>query len=364
MGARVRNAIVAAIRDHGPISFAEFMDLALYGPDGYYERPPIGGEGDFVTSPHIHPVFGELLAAAIRELHAELGGPTPLRVQEVGGGDGTLARLLVNALQDLALDYVVVERSVGARAAIAAIEGVRVGTELERGAHVVLAHELLDNLPFRRIRGTERGAKEIRVAMAEDDRLTEVLSDADGSLRRVAGHLALGEERVVPEGALAFVSDLASVLGAGYGLVIDYGGVGSAGGEPHGYRGHRVVGDLLDDPGGTDITAGVDFALLAEHARRSGLIVFSSVTQRDALTALGFDRWSRDERRRQVELLDRAEGAAAVSAWSGRSRASLLVDPTALGRHRWLLLAGRGLGAPRWLRAARSGRSEPDRDRS
>jgi len=361
MGVQVRNVIVAAIRDHGPISFAEFMELALYGHGGYYQRPPIGGEGDFVTSPHVHPVFGELLAAAIRELHAELGGPTPLRLQEVGGGDGTLARQVVNALGDLALDYVVVERSAGARAAIAAIEAVRVGTGIEPGAHIVLAHELLDNLPFRRIRGTEQGAKEIRVALGGDGRLTEVLSDADGPLRRAAGHPALGEERVVPEGALAFVSDLASVLGTGYGLVIDYGGVGSAGGKPHGYRDHRVIDDLLDDPGETDITAGVDFALLAEHARRSGLIVFPSVTQRDALTALGFDRWSRDERRRQVELLDRAEGAAAVSAWSGRSRASLLVDPTALGRHRWLLLAGPGLRAPRWLRAARSGRSEPER---
>ena len=45
MGERVRNAIVAAILDHGPISFAEFMELALYGPGGYYDRPPVGGPG-------------------------------------------------------------------------------------------------------------------------------------------------------------------------------------------------------------------------------------------------------------------------------------------------------------------------------
>lgn len=355
MSARVRDAIVGAIRDHGPISFAEFMELALYGPDGYYERPPIGDEGDFVTSPHVHPVFGELLAVAIRELHTALGRPAPLRLQEVGGGDGTLAHRLMDALGDLSLDYVVVERSAGAREALSAIDGLRVGTDLEVGAHVVLAHELLDNLPFRRVRATEDAPREVRIGLGDDDLPIEVLAEAGEELRTTAGGLDPGEEAVFPEGALGFVSELGIALEHGYALVIDYGGVGSAGGQPHGYRDHREVGDLLHDPGETDITAGVDFALVAEHARRNGLVAFASVTQREALVALGFDRWSGGERGRQVELLDRGEGRGAVSAWSGRSRASLLVDPTALGRHRWLLLASPGLEAPSWLGAAAPG---------
>jgi NADH dehydrogenase [ubiquinone] 1 alpha subcomplex assembly factor 7 len=355
MSAQVRNAIADAILDHGPISFAEFMELALYGPDGYYERPPIGSEGDFVTSPHVHPVFGELLAAAIRELHTALGRPTPLRLQEVGGGDGTLAHELMDALDDLSFDYVVVERSAGARQALSAIEGLRVRTDLEAGAHVVLAHELLDNLPFRRVRATGDGPREVRIALGADDLPIEVLTEAGEELRTVAGGLAPGEEAVVPDGALAFVSELGAALEHGYALVIDYGSVGSAGGRPHGYRDHLEVGDLLHDPGEADITAGVDFALVAEHARRNGLVAFPSVTQREALVALGFDRWSRGERRRQVELLDRREGRSAVNAWSGRSRASLLVDPTALGRHRWLLLASPGLEAPTWSRAPAPG---------
>ena len=135
----------------------------------------------------------------------------------------------------------------------------------------------------------------------------------------------------------------------GYALLIDYGGVGEPGGSPHGYRAHRPVADLLDRPGETDITSGLDFDLLSRHAEAQGLIAFPSVTQRHALTALGFDHWVHEQLRWQAELLNRREGLDAVRTWSGRSRASLLVDPSALGRLRWLLLATPDLPAPAWM---------------
>ena len=87
------------------------------------------------------------------------------------------------------------------------------------------------------------------------------------------------DETIVPVGAFAFVDRLASTLTRGYALLIDYGDVGAPGGDIHGYRDHRVVEDVLADPGSTDITAGVDFALIANHAERRGL---DRVPDRDA----------------------------------------------------------------------------------
>ena len=141
-------------------------------------------------------------------------------------------------------------------------------------------------------------------------------------------------------------------LTRGYALLIDYGDIGTSSGDIHGYRDHRVVEDVLADPGSTDITAGVDFALIANHAVRRGLIAFPTVTQHDALLALGFEAWLRGELERQKVQLDARAGLDAVRTWSGRSRATLLVDPSALGRLRWLLLATPGLSAPAWLDAA------------
>jgi SAM-dependent MidA family methyltransferase len=338
MSEQVANAIRRAISDHGPITFAEYMELALYGPGGYYERPPVGPTGDFVTSPHVHPVFGALVGRAVRELCDALGGPVPLRIAEVGAGDGTLAAQLLGALHDLDVDYEAIDVSSGARSALAFIEGVRVATDLTPGSHVVVANELLDNLPFRRVRGD----RETRIGL-DGERFVEVETPWDGERGPAGG------QTIVPVGAFAFIDRLASALARGYALLIDYGSIGSPGGDIHGYRDHRVVEDVLTDPGSSDITAGVDFESIAQHAEARGLITFPSTTQHDALLALGFEEWQREELARQTALLNDKDGLEAVRTWSGRSRATLLIDPSALGRLRWLLLASPGLPSPSWL---------------
>ena len=280
MSEQVAEAIRGAIRDHGPITFAEFMQHALYGPGGFYEDPPVGTDGDFVTSPHVHPVFGALLGKAVADLSACLGEPEPLRVAEVGAGDGTLARQVLGALAGHDVDYEAIDVSAGARETLGAIDGVRVGATLGDDPHVVIANELLDNLPFRRV----RGEREVRVGV-DGDRFVEVETAWDGEPG------SPDVETIVPDGAFAFVDRLASTLTRGYALLIDYGGIGTPGGDIHGYRDHRVIEDVLADPGSTDITAGVDFALIAHHAERRGLIAFPTVTQHDALMALGFEEW-------------------------------------------------------------------------
>jgi NADH dehydrogenase [ubiquinone] 1 alpha subcomplex assembly factor 7 len=338
MSEQVANAIRRAIGDHGPITFAEYMELALYGPGGYYERPPVGPAGDFVTSPHVHPVFGELLGRAVRELCQALGGPVPLHIAEVGAGDGTLAAQMLGALDDLDVDYEAIEVSPGARSALTAIEGVRTAADLTTGPHILVANELLDNLPFRRVQGD----REIRIGL-EGERFVEIETPWDGEPALEDG------EMLVPVGAFAFIDRLARMLERGYALLIDYGAVGSTGGDIHGYRDHRVVEDVLIDPGSSDITAGVDFSSLARFAEERALIAFPSTTQHDALLALGFEDWQRAELGRQTALLDERDGLEAVRTWSGRSRATLLIDPSALGRLRWLLLASPGLPSPSWL---------------
>jgi len=358
MGTEVGRRIRQAIRERGPITFAELMEHALYGPGGFYERPPVGVEGHFVTSPHVHPVFSRLVGAGLEELWVELGRPRPFAIVEVGAGDGTLARELLRGFARGGIDvaYTAVEVSAGARRALSTIAGVRGAGSLpevgpvEGGA--VLANELLDNLPFRRVRLREVPV-EIRVGL-DGERLIEVETPCPDELAGLVPPLGPGDEAVIPVGALAFVDELADTLARGYALLIDYGATEGPGGAVHGYRGHRVLADVLEEPGSADITAGVNLGLIARRAGERGLAHFAPVPQWSALVALGFEEWARSELARQTELLDTGHGLDAVRAWEGRGRARLLVDPGALGGLRWLLLSTPGLPEPPWLERARS----------
>ncbi len=358
MSEEVAERIRRLVRDRGPITFAEFMREALYGVGGFYEGTPVGERGHFVTSPHVHPVFSGLVGAALEELWNGLERPVPLRLVEPGAGDGTMARELVEgfARAGIELEYTAVESSPGARAALGelglrAVEGISDLEPLDPG--LLVANELLDNLPFRRVRAAESGLWEVRVGV-EDGRLVEVAAPCDEELRSIAPPLEPGADAAVPTGAIAFVDELASLIRTGYALLIDYGSDTLPPGEVHGYREHRLVEDVLSDPGSADITAGVDLRAVAARARGHGLVPFGPVPQSSALRALGLEAWLRGERDRQAELLGGGRGADAVRAWDGRNRARLLVDPAALGRLRWMVLATPGLPEPGWLTRART----------
>lgn len=344
----VSESIRAVIETEGPITFAEFMELALYGPGGFYEQPPVGEKGHFVTSPHVHPIFGHLVGVAIEGLWAVTGERLPLRLLEVGAGDGTLAKQIIETLAELPIEYTAAERSPGARERLSEL-GLRVvediGEEIQPFTGCVISNELLDNLPFHRVRGTENGAVELRVGF-EQDSFVEVEAQCPKDLAVACPVLAPGDETVVSLAAIEFIERLSQILLDGYALLIDYGN-GRAG-DAHGYRAQRVVTDVIGAPGTTDITAGVNFAFIREQAEALGFQVFGPVSQKAALEALGFRTWAATQRVRQRSLLADGAGAEAVKAWSDRNKASLLVDPAALGALRWLVLATPGLPQPPW----------------
>jgi NADH dehydrogenase [ubiquinone] 1 alpha subcomplex assembly factor 7 len=354
---QVAERVRAAIEDHGPIGFDEYMELTLYGPGGFFEAPPVGSSGHFVTSPHVHPfVFAHCLRDAILDAWFALGEPDPLQVVELGAGDGTLAASLLSAFGELPTprpSYTGVEISAGARDALRA-RGLATASrlsELEPFEGVVLANEVLDNLPFLPVRERADGPAEVRVGL-EGTALVEIevpWSNASVPPPR----LRPGEETSVPVGAFALLAEVARVLRRGYVLVIDYGSVSGPAGPVHGYREHREVTDVLADPGGTDVTAGVDVSQVAERARSLGLRPFEPVTQSQALAALGHNRWDRTMIERQAVLQSAGRGSEAVAVWEARHRASLLADPSGLGGFWWLVLATHGLPEPPWLRRAR-----------
>jgi SAM-dependent MidA family methyltransferase len=345
------------IREHGPITFAEFMEAALYDPnEGFYARPAVGqGEGGhFVTNPHVSPAFGDLLGRQVGECWDLLDRPRPFTVVEVGAGDGTLARQVLEtagAVPDLAeaIRYVAVERTPGQIAALRKARLETAGSVADAGpiTGCVLGNEVLDNLPFHRLRERDGHVAEVLVGV-DGDRLVEVEAHPSEEALNVLGRpLQPGEERPVSPAAAALVRDLASVLHRGYSFFFDYGtGPDASPGPVHAYRDHRLVAEVLAEPGSRDVTAGVDLEAVADAARRAGLQVWGPVPQREALLALGYRLWASGVRTRQAQAQAAGDWRRANRLFEARSRASILLDPGKLGGL-WLLAFGtKGLPPP------------------
>jgi NADH dehydrogenase [ubiquinone] 1 alpha subcomplex assembly factor 7 len=269
-----------------------------------------------------------------------------------------MARELIGgfARAGIELEYAAVEVSPGARAALEELTPrvARALGELEPlEPGVVVANELLDNLPFRRVRRLGDDVLEVLVGF-DGDRFVDVEIPAAPELRSFARSLPAGRETTYPAGALAFVDELVAATRRGYALLVDYGSAAGPSEAAHGYRDQRLVTDVLEDPGSADLTAGVDLGAVAAHALTRGLEPLGTVDQSSALRALGYDEWTSGARSRQATLLQGGRGSEAVRTWDARSRAATLVDPSALGRLRWLLLSTPGLAPPDWLERARA----------
>ena len=356
MSDEVAARIRAAIEDHGPIGFDEYMELALYSPAGFFHDHPVGADKHFVTSPHAQPfVFAHCVRGALLETWGALGEPDLLTVVEAGAGDGTLASALLESFTALeggpTVEYTAVEIGTGAAARLANM-GLRVSEglgDLAPFEGVVVANELLDNLPFALAQSSGPDAAEIRIGH-EGGRFVEVTVPWARPLPRGLAPTIADERRTtIPFGAIRFVEALAASMRRGAALLIDYGVADGPTGGAHGYRDQRETSDVLSAPGTTDITAGVDLSMLAAAADASGLVVHGPVPQAAALDALGYGRWAETMREMRSMLQRAGRHAEATRVWGARSQASLLVDPAGWGRLWWLVLSTPDLPRPAWI---------------
>jgi len=317
------------------------MEAALYDPDdGFFSSlSPARPGGHFVTSPHLSPVFSGLLTVQARDAWNMLERPDPFTVVDLGAGEGTLARgILTAAASDeefaRALTVVAVERGEIARKALES-SGLAVAASLddvEPFTGLIVANELFDNIPFR--------------LFAED---TEITVTAEGD-RLVWQPLPMGDTRPVSPTSNKTIDEIVRALKRGYALIIDYGFSGNEKPEMlRGYRDHHLVEDVLDDPGGNDITGPVDFNALAARAAVNGLQTWGPVSQRDALMALGY-RATLDRMRTDQADKERAgKWRTAIEYYGERGQAAMLVDPVGLGGFKVLGLGTEGLPQPRAL---------------
>jgi SAM-dependent MidA family methyltransferase len=351
------DVILERIRARGPMTVAEFMDVALYDPAvGYYSTAThrSGRAGDFYTSVDVGPLFGETIAAQLDEMWRALGASDELyELVEAGAGNGRLARDVLDAAEAQfpelysALRLTLVERSARARASHASTLGrhsARLhesrGDLPDRIHGVIVANELLDALPVHVVVAGAKGLREIYV-----DEGAGSLVEIEGELSddRLEAHLVRAGMRLEPGArceiglaAVDWIRDAAEHLDRGFMLLFDYGlspDSRSFGSETlMSYRRHVADARWLDQPGERDVTAHVDFRSVEMAAQRAGLDVLGLIDQTYFILGLG--------------LAERIGGRDATGSRSRQLAAKTLMLPGGLGSTIKVLILGRGVGRP------------------
>lgn len=336
---RLLNSHIAA---HGAIGFDEFQAQALYAPDlGFYRGG--GGAGrrrDFLTSPEVGPLFGAMVARALDEWWDELGRPDPYPVVDAGAGPGTLVRAVLAAAPrcQAALRPVLVEVGEAQWAHHPAGTETRSDLpepgELGAGPVIVVANELLDNLPVAVVELGPDGWSEVVVDQV-DGRLVEGRRPLTAAQRAWCADRApqagLGARIPVQAEAAHWLRRALALAAGGRVVAIDYGrSTAELAALPaeawlRTYAAHGRGRGPLEAPGTQDITCDVCWDQLDIVAPPSGRRTQAAFLRDHGIEALV------EEGRQQWAELGLAGGLAAISGRSRSSEAEALLDPDGLG---------------------------------
>ncbi|MFK3616069.1 class I SAM-dependent methyltransferase [Coxiella burnetii] len=293
---QLRLHIVREIAENGPLTFARYMQLALYAPGlGYYSAGSrkFGAAGDFVTAPEISSLFSQCVARQCQQILIDLNGGDIL---ELGAGSGRMAADILRELQHtgcLPHNYFILEISADLRDR----QEKFIKNEIPELSHrvkwlnrlpsphfkgVILGNEVIDAMPVHKFK-IDNGIKEVYVNWKNEQFVWEIgepsaaLSDY---IKNLTIHFPEGYESEVNLLLKGWIASLADILQEGLILLIDYGF------PRHEYyhtdrdRGtiachyrHHSHFDPLILTGIQDITAHVDFTAIAEAAAKQGLAV-------------------------------------------------------------------------------------------
>ena len=348
--------IRARIAAKGKITFAEFVEVALYHPSGYYaSRAHPVADGDYYTSAQAHPAFGALIAVLLSRMWELLERPGRFDAIEMGAGGGQLARDVARYAPNVsgsfaaALRYVALDRFPvkpppdGPSPTYQSLAAG--GAPLKGVVGCLLSNELVDAMPVHRFQIDQGSIKEVYVSVREEH-FVDVLDEPSTPelARRLEGlglRLPEGYRGEVNLQVGPWMAGVASSIQRGFVLTIDYGHKATdlyaskrSDGTVQTYYKHTSGRSPYERVGLQDITAQVDFSSLASAGEAAGLRTVGMCTQAEFLSGLGIQQWLRTLR---TEPLTQSERDANMMAMRE------LVEPDGLGGFK-VLVQEKGTG--------------------
>ncbi|HJN58553.1 MAG: SAM-dependent methyltransferase [Dehalococcoidia bacterium] len=296
------------IHSSGPINFSEFMNLALYKKDlGYYLKNHIGETGDFITSPHVHPLFGSLIGKQIIQIWELMDRPDPFYIFEFGGAPGTLSQDLINYCSKInptflkQMKYIIIDPGPVTKKNVLHINSVKELKEISK-VGCIISNELIDSLPTRRFQKTTDSFKEIFIDLIEEKFQFKLLEIADKKILTILlnnyENIPTGSKIEFNENLCELANDFYKILDQGFVITIDY-GFNSPNIQNNKilynsfrcYYNHNSDQNPLTNIGGKDMTYDIDFNLWNKNLTSVGFNYYRSIDQSDFLLNLGFKKF-------------------------------------------------------------------------
>ena len=315
----LQKKIVQRIKKKGPITFKQFMAMALYDPEfGYYKTEPgkIGREGDFYTSSHLHPVFGAVMGRQIHEMWDLMGQPENFRIVEMGGGAGYFCKDLLGSLRSVdkfadffrTLKYTIIERSPAMRNKqqgllsefSGKIEWLSALGDCGGITGCIFSNELLDAFPVHLVR-MEDDLREIYLDFDEGKGFIEIAGDLSNEeilpyFRDFSVEIRKGYITEVNLGIRDWLWEIDEVLSRGFILTIDYGypawdyySEDRDRGTILCYHKHQMNENPYLNIGEQDITAHVNYSALKKWGEDIGIKTAGFCGQGVFMVSLGID---------------------------------------------------------------------------
>lgn len=305
LGDRLRERI----RREGPITFYEWMKVALYDPEqGYYcraDREKWGRAGDYRTSPERSLLFAATFARYFAGLYTALGSPREWTIVEVGAGGGHFAETVLQSFQDrfpqvfAATSYVCDELSADSRLRVKDrltrfsdhIEFKKLADLTTLNPAIVFANELLDAFPVHRVVMSDDRLREFYVAVNEGGDFEWLIGELSAPVTENFTQLDIqlrdGQIAEVNPGIGKWIEFISSRLKRGYLVIVDYGseapGLYSASERPQGtlraFHAHQLTENILGRVGEQDLTTSINWTLVKRVERENGFGIIEFVRQ-------------------------------------------------------------------------------------
>ena len=300
------NKIINILKEKKSIPLDQFINISLYDKKfGYYmKKNPFGKDGDFITSPLISNLFGEMLAIWCVAFWEHVGKPKKILLVELGPGDGSLCRDLLKTFKQFKNFYNSLEINLlEISDKLKTIQKVKINNkkvkwikkikEINCGPVIFLGNEFFDALPIKQVYKKKKLFFEKYVALSNDNKKVKFLhKKANNSLIKRIQNLnliSIGNTIEYPIEALKLLKAIAKKINKFDGglLTFDYGNTIKKNQDTlQSVKKHKYTNIFLI-PGHSDVTSHINFKLFHKILKKNNLNVKKITTQNEFLKKIG-----------------------------------------------------------------------------